>query len=140
MQASRRGESSYSSLELRGSERYKFSSDIEIEWCSKRVWGQIRNISRSGMFIELSDLPAANSRFFANLALNKALRIACVVRRVVAGRGIWISITFRGDGGRTRYEAGLVALSLGSGPVAAGVDLPPQDKPQRPRPLVACAR
>ncbi len=138
MQGNLRGEGSCPRLERCVSARYEFSADIEIEWCSKRLWGRVRNISRSGMFIELSDLPEVNARFFANLALNKPLRIECVVRRVVPGRGIGVSITMSGEEGRTRYEALLVALSLGSGPVAAGVELPPEDEPQRP--LVACAR
>jgi hypothetical protein len=131
------GEGIYPSLELRISTRYEFSADIEIEWCSKRVWGHIRNISRSGMLIELSELPEVNSRFFANLALNKLLRIECVVRRVVPQRGVGV-IVIPGEEARTRYEALLVALALGSGPAAAGVELPPDDEPQRP--LVACAR
>ena len=138
MQGNLRGEGTYPNPKLRIAERYEFSADIELEWCSKRVWGHTGNISRNGMFIELSDLPEINARFFANLALNKALRIECVVRRVVPGRGIGVSIMIPGEEARTRYEALLVALALGSGPAAAGVELAPDDELQRP--LVACAR
>lgn len=138
MQESRSDEDSYPSLDRRVSARYEFSTDIEIEWRSMRVWGQVRNISRSGMFIELSVLPELNARFPANLALNKPLRIECVVRRVVPRYGIGVSITIAEEEDRTRYEALLVALSQGSGPAGASVELPVGDNPQKP--LVACPR
>ena len=58
----------------RKSARYEFSAAIEIEWCSKKYWGRVRNISRHGLFIELPDLPVLNAEFSASLALNKPLR------------------------------------------------------------------
>lgn len=70
------GENFPSNLELRIATRYEFNAEIEIEWLSKRIWGRVTNISASGMFIELSELPERNARFFANLALNKPLRLS----------------------------------------------------------------
>ena len=138
MEENSAAEGCYPATERRSSARYDFSGDIEIEWDSKRVWGRTKNISRSGMFIEIPDPPDLGSHFFASLALHSPLRIECRVRRVVTGRGIGVSIAALGKEGRMRYEALLVALALGSDPIAAGAQCPLEDESQRP--LAACAR
>lgn len=86
MLPSLRDECSYPQVERRRSVRYEFSIEIEIEWCGKKYWGRVRNISRHGMFIVLPDLPVLNAAFTANLALNLPLKVECVVTRVVPGR------------------------------------------------------
>lgn len=96
----------------RKSARYEFSASVEIEWCSKKYWGRVRNISRHGMFIELPDLPVGSAAFSANLALNKPLRIECVVRRTIPGHGIGVAVTLTSQESRVRYDALLKALSL----------------------------
>ena len=104
----------YSGVERRNSVRYEFSADVEIEWCSKRIWGRIRNVSKHGLFIELPELPVANAVFTAKIALNKPLCVECVVRRVVTGRGIGVTVTPQNPEAQARYEALLIALSLSS--------------------------
>jgi hypothetical protein len=124
MLRSLRDEYSYPNVKCRNSARYEFSAAIEIEWCSKRYWGCVRNISRHGMFIELPDLPVLNAVFSASLALNMPLRVECVVRRAVPGQGIGVSVTLISKESRMRYEALLQALSLGSGPAHATEERP----------------
>jgi hypothetical protein len=106
----------YLGAERRKSVRYEFSAEVEIEWCGKRIWGRIRNVSRHGMFIELPELPVANAVFTANVALNKPLGLECVVRRIVPGRGIGVTVTPLNAEAQTRYKALLVALSASSEP------------------------
>jgi hypothetical protein len=137
MQPSFFGEDSHPVPDRRRASRYEFRADIEIEWGSRKLWGRVRNISRTGMFIEVPMLDERSGQFAANLALNEPLRMECVVRRVVPGCGVGVSITISDEEARARYEALLVALSLGCGPAAAGVPLPAEQDPQRP--LVACA-
>lgn len=122
MLRSLREEYSNSSADRRKSARYEFTTAIEIEWCSKKSWGRVRNISRHGMFIELPDLPALNAAFSASLALNKPLRVECVVQRTIPGHGIGVTVTLPSKEARTRYEALLLALSLGPELAAAGAE------------------
>jgi len=124
MLRSLRDEYSYPSVDRRKSARYEFSIPIEIEWCSKKYWGRVRNINRHGLFIELPDLPVLNAAFSASLALNKPLRMECVVRRAVPGHGIGVTVTLASKESRVRYEALLQALSLGPEPSAASEELP----------------
>lgn len=99
------------SVDRRKSARYEFTTAVEIEWCSKKYWGRVRNISRHGMFIELPDLPVLNAAFSASLALNTPLRVECVVRRTIPGCGIGVTVTLPSKEARTRYEA-LLSLCL----------------------------
>jgi len=119
MLKSLRDEYSHPNVERRVSARYEFSADIEIEWCSRKIWGRVRNVSKHGMFIELSDILVLNAAFPASLALNKPLRMECVVRRIVPERGIGVTVTIPDREARRRYEALLIALSLGSEQAAA---------------------
>jgi hypothetical protein len=125
--------------EHRISVRYQFSADIEIEWCSKKIWGHVLNISRSGMFIEIPNLPVLNAMFPAKLALNQPLQLECVVRRIVPRYGIGVTIAIRGEQDRRRFEALLFALSEGAGPASANVSLPPPGEPQEPLAAVMSA-
>ena len=138
MLRSLRDECSYRGIERRVSARYEFSAEIEIEWCSKKIWGHVRNISRHGMFIELPNQPILNAMFTAKLALNKPLRIECTVRRVVPRYGIGVTIAIPEEEGRIRYEALLVALLLDYESAAAAAKVPYPHEPREP--LVACAR
>ena len=137
MQWNLRQEYSHPVAERRISVRYQFSADIEIEWCSKKIWGHVVNVSRSGMFIELPNMPVLNAMFSAKLALNQPLQLECVVRRIVPRYGIGVTIAIRGEQDRRRFEALLFALAEGAGPATASVSLPPSGEPQEP--LVAYA-
>jgi hypothetical protein len=112
MLASLRDEYSVHHPERRKSARYEFSAAIEIEWCSKKYWGRVRNISRHGMFIELPDVPVLNAEFSASLALNKPLRIECVVRRTIPGHGIGVTVSTPSKDSQIRYESLLRALAV----------------------------
>jgi hypothetical protein len=114
MLPSLRDEYSHPIVERRRSQRYEFSTPIEIKWCGKKFWGRVRNISRHGMFIALPDLPVLNASFTAYLALNLPLKIECVVNRVVPGQGIGVTVTQTTSLAKARYEALLMALAIDS--------------------------
>ena len=138
MQPSVFGEDPHPFPDRRVAARYEFRADIEIEWCARKLWGRVKDISRTGMFIELPLLDERVGRFTANLALNEPLRMECVVRRVVPGCGAGVTISFGEEEAQARYEALLVALSLGCRPTPAGVPVPGEQEPRRP--LAASAR
>jgi len=121
----------YPLTERRGSARYDFSGDIEIVWGSKKIRGRTKNISRSGMFIEVPDGPDLGSVFVATLVLQTPLRVECRVRRVVSGHGVGISIVLVDKEAQARYEALLAGLELGASS-AAVVEHPSDDEAERP--------
>src|ERR1700722_8113826 len=129
MPSDRIDEFSHPSKERRTAARYRFSADIEIQWCAKRVWGRVRDVSRNGMFIELPDQPVLNAAFSANLALNEPLRVECVVRRIVPERGVGVSITIAEEQARKRFAALLFALGQGAGPATKSVSPPTSNEP-----------
>ena len=109
--------------------RYCFYADLEIDWGSKALWGRVRDISREGMFIEIAEWPWVNAHFSARLALGAPLPMECVVRRIVPGQGIGVTIAFQTTEGEKRFEALLRALRNEVDPAAAGAQLPSSTKP-----------
>ena len=89
--------------------RYQFRIDVEIEWGSKALWGQVTDISQQGMFIEIPDLDWVNASFTANLALGIPLRVECVVCRIVPNRGVGVTIVVP-DEEKRRFHGLLWAL------------------------------
>ena len=115
--------------------RYYFYVDAEIAWRLRTLWGRVSNISRGGMFIEVADPPPLNTSVSVYLALDTPLRLECVVRRVVAGRGIGVTLTVPEEG-ETRFEGLLLALAGGPEPTETGVRIP---RPEPPRAMMAAA-
>lgn len=74
------------------------------------LWGRLHDISRTGMFIEIAECPWVNKSFNARLALNVPLSVECLVRRVVPGQGIGVTIAIRDRHAKKRYNALLRAL------------------------------
>jgi hypothetical protein len=87
------------------------------------------------MFIEVADPPPLNTSFSVYLALDTPLRLDCVVRRVVAGRGIGVTLAVPEEG-KARFEGLLLALAGGSEPTETGVRIP---RPEPPRAMMAAA-
>jgi hypothetical protein len=130
MLPSLRDEFFYPTVDRRRSARYEFHTEIEIEWCGKKYWGRVRNISRHGMFIAL---PVLNSAFTAYLALNLSLKVECVVTRVVPGQGIGVTVTQSTHLARARYEALLMALAVDSNAFRDEDEQSPSAAPAEPK-------
>ena len=104
-------------LEQRASVRYELGIRVEVESNGWKLWGRVRNLSRTGLFIELpAGVPVPEETFQARLALHKPLQVECAVRRVVPGQGIGVSIDIPDRIAELRYAALLVALSLAALP------------------------
>jgi hypothetical protein len=110
--------------ERRSSTRYVFRADIEIYWGSRIVWGQVLNISRYGMFIQLPENPPVHAEFQANLALNAPLRVICKVCRTVSNYGVGVAIAIQEQRNRERFDALLFALAQGADREGATVPVP----------------
>jgi hypothetical protein len=114
--------------ERRAAHRYRFYVDVEIDWGSKVLWGRVHDISRTGMFIEIAECPWVSASFTAHLALNVPLSVECVVRRVVPGQGIGVTIAISDRKAKRRFSALLRALQDEAKPATAGADIaePPE--------------
>ncbi len=100
-----------SQLERRKSPRYPIEAVLRIEWGSVMLEGHVRDISAGGMRVELVDPLWVGASFAAELALDTPLRVDCVVRRVVPGRAMGVSLAVPNAADRTRFEALLATLA-----------------------------
>jgi hypothetical protein len=116
--------------------RYQFQVKAEILWASRRVWGNVTDMSRGGLFIEMANAPCMGAHFTLQLALNEPLRLNCVVRRVVPNLGVGAALSVPEES-RKRFQALLLALSAGADPATAAVSIP---RPEPPRVRAAAAK
>lgn len=118
-------EQSLQSPDRRLSPRYRFYVDVEIDWGSRVLRGRVRDISHSGMFIEIADYLWINATFTARLALDAPLPLECVVRRIEPHQGIGVTIAVWDGDAKERFKALLRALQDGVDPTEAAAGVPP---------------
>jgi hypothetical protein len=78
--------------ERRKAPRFRYQAAVEIEWGSARLRARTRDISASGMFLELDDVLWVGAGFRARLAVEKPLYLECSVKRVEPGRGMGVTV------------------------------------------------
>ncbi len=96
--------------ERRRATRHTFDAVLKMEWGSAVLQGRVRDISPSGMFVELADPLWVGASFSAQLALDEPLRLECSVRRVEPGRGMAVTFVVPGEEGRVRLAEVLGTL------------------------------
>lgn len=117
--------------------RYEFHVSAELAWSTRTRWGRVTNISRGGMFIEMSEPPRVGTRFTVRLALNTPLEVEGIVRRIAPERGIGAAIFVR-EKERKRFEALLLAIGEGADPAVTATKVPPPPR-ETPRAMIATA-
>ena len=78
--------------ERRKAPRFPYQAPVEIEWGSARLRARTRDISASGMFLELDDVLWVGAGFRARLAVERPLYMECSVKRVEPGRGMGVTV------------------------------------------------
>jgi len=120
----------------RPAQRFRFYADVEIDWGAIVQWGRVHDVSRTGMFIEIAECPWVKPSFTAHLALNVPLSVECVVRRIVQGQRIGVTIAIRDRRAKKRYNALLRALEHESELASTDADisqvLNPLTEPETP--------
>lgn len=97
-------------MDRRISPRYPYDADIQIEWGSAVLTGQVLDISTGGMFIGMPEPLWIGARFAATWAFDAPLQIECEVRRVEPGRGMGVAFTIADPAGKERVTALLESL------------------------------
>ena len=86
-----------------------------MEWGSAVLLGRARNVSSSGMYIELPDPLWIGAEFAARIVLKEPLVVDCHVKRVEPGQGMGVTVVPPGEESRRRYFQFLQDLAGGGG-------------------------
>ncbi len=97
--------------ERRHSPRYPLDAELEMEWGSVTLRGNVRDISAGGMFVNLADPLWVGARFAARLVLDEPLRMECSVRRIEPGRGMGLTFAVPEGESKSRITSLLGALA-----------------------------
>lgn len=91
--------------ERRRTQRFRCQAGIVIQWGSAALNGSVVDISKDGMFVEISDPLWIGARFAAELELEPPADVECVVRRVEPLRGMALTYSTRNHAARAAVEA-----------------------------------
>ena len=89
------GESEARRTERRKAPRFRYQAPVEIEGGAARLRARTRDISASGMFLELDDVLWVGAGFRARLAVERPVYMECSVRRVEPGRGMGVTVALQ---------------------------------------------
>lgn len=70
--------------------RYGFQADVDIEIEGKAFRAFMTDISAEGMFVVATNPLWVGATFIARLQVADSIRVKCVVRRVMVGRGMGV--------------------------------------------------
>jgi len=70
--------------------RYGFQADLDIEFEGKAFRAFLTDISADGMFVVAANPLWVGAIFIARLQIADPLRVKCVVKRVMVGRGMGV--------------------------------------------------
>lgn len=84
---------------------------VEIYWGSEILHARAKDMSVSGLFLEIVTPLWVGAEFSAKLILSCPLEITCTVRRVVPNRGMGVQISFNDPDSIQRFASELKRLS-----------------------------
>src|ERR1700676_5487412 len=87
-------------IERRHYQRKKCRGELEMEWGSAVLIGDVRDIGPRGLFVEIAPPLWVGARFHARLMVNPVLLLDCTVARVEAGPGFGVVFVVERDGAR----------------------------------------
>lgn len=96
--------------ERRHYQRKRFRGNIEIEWGSTVLNGEVRDIGPRGLFVELVPPLWLGATFRARLIVNPVLSLNCTVARVEPGKGIAVIFEVSEESGKVQLETLLLSL------------------------------
>ena len=100
-------------VERRRAHRFPCNFEIAIEWGAAVLHGAVKEISNTGMFVELEDPLWVGARFAGILALDQPVVLDCVVCRVEPQRGMGLTFAASQEAGRAAVTRMLERLAVG---------------------------
>jgi hypothetical protein len=91
--------------------RYPLQIDLEIEWGSEMLPALVTDISLSGMFIATNNPLWVGATFKARLLLGEPVKVDCVVRRVLPGKGMGVLFVEVSEETRAQLESLISTIS-----------------------------
>jgi c-di-GMP-binding flagellar brake protein YcgR len=92
--------------------RYGLQADVEIEFEGKVLRTFLSDVSVGGAFIILADPLWVGANVKLRILLGEPIRAACVVRRVVVGRGMGLMFTEMSEEDKGRLFQLIAALAV----------------------------
>jgi hypothetical protein len=96
--------------ERRRSARFPCDFGITMHWGAALLEGRVVDISVDGMFVEMEKPLWLGASFTAQLGLDEAVRIECVVRRIEPFRGMALTYAVPSQTERVAVTATLAKL------------------------------
>ena len=87
-------------VERRRSPRFACNLQLAIQWGSSLILGEVKQISAEGIFVEVSGPLWVGASFAAQLMVDEAVAVDCVVRRVEPRRGMGLTFAASQTTGR----------------------------------------
>ena len=97
--------------ERRQFHRRKFRGNLEMDWGSTVLTGDVRDIGPRGLFVEITPPLWVGAAFRARLMLNPVLLLDCIVARVEPGTGFAVVFEVSEESGKAQLEALLLSLA-----------------------------
>jgi hypothetical protein len=92
--------------------RYGFQADVEIEIEGKNFRAFLTDISADGMFVVAANPLWVGANFIARLQIADAIRVKCVVKRVMVGRGMGVQFQELSPQDRENLDKILAGLAV----------------------------
>jgi hypothetical protein len=101
-------------LDRRRAPRYRYQTNLDIEWGSAWLKGRTRDISAGGMFIESEDVLWVGAGFRARIPADRPVWLDCSVKRVEPGLGMGVTFSLQEEEAQQHLQDLLAKLAARS--------------------------
>jgi hypothetical protein len=100
-------------LTTQRSPRAEYEAILEMWWGSSTIYARVKNVSVTGLFLEISPPLWIGATFLAKMILQPPIQMICTVSRVVPNRGMGVQVTCTTTDDDKRFSKVLNSLGVG---------------------------